>query len=475
MAQIIGGYTLEEKVIGEGADSFVYKGVDNTGQERAIKVLKSSLYETEEGKVKIDNYTKFATHPFPAELKNHPFLSFPESHGFTKLKIGEETVDRFYLVYALMENDLARIRSTKRLNPKKELLSVEDIQKKVENNKWVKFCYQTIMNLAEAIGALHTIEIEGKPLYHRDVRLENILEKDGDIKLADLDFEVINPVTTMTTSGVPSYISSLGAEFFIRTKQGPWMDIFGWGKVAYEILTGREYVSDVKLIHELNTYVSEDVSKIIHWALSKSEVTELNIKALREELKRAINTGKVKIGKKGNEKECPPYFEVVSREKKIGYWVKDPLERLEALKSEEPSLKMLEGVEGLWKGYSPHPQTADPTEMKNKCKEVLQEQGFGDLIDKVGLGINKLEQDNQGIREANKTKEEEIRGIVEKKEAFIKGNQVVLNTNLKKLKEQEEEKAKYLALEKKRKDLFKSITGEEIKEEIVYIMLTEKK
>uniref|UniRef100_A0A0E0MKB3 Protein kinase domain-containing protein n=1 Tax=Oryza punctata TaxID=4537 RepID=A0A0E0MKB3_ORYPU len=204
-----------DQIIGKGGASEVYKGCCDDGKEVAVKVLKSSDKVIEElvsemeivSSVRHDNAM--------------PLTGFCLDDG------GE-----LMLVYDYMARG-----------------SLEEILHGEKEGKYMfgwPERFKVAAGVARALVYLHGGDGNGRPVIHRDVKSSNILvSEDFQPKLCDFGLalwaaEAASPVTGDDIAGTFGY---LAPEYFMHGKVSDKIDVYAFGVVLLELVSGRKPVS----------------------------------------------------------------------------------------------------------------------------------------------------------------------------------------------------------------------------------------
>ncbi len=247
----LGEYTILD-LLGRGAMSTVYLGVDTTGHEVAIKIF------TEGAGMSTTLLERFRREAEAAKkLRRHPNI-------LTVYATGKEGPYH----YIVMES----IRRSKTLEVAVETtaMSVEEI-------------VRNIIKIARALHYAHA-----RRIVHRDVKPTNIMiDEFGEPHLADFGVAALTDWPSVTASGAltgtPLYMAP---EQAATEKPTPASDIYSLGVVLYEALTGvlpyePQHVSSVKdvlraVIHEkprrprlYRKEITPDLEAVILKALEK--------------------------------------------------------------------------------------------------------------------------------------------------------------------------------------------------------------
>ncbi|KAL4559132.1 hypothetical protein LXL04_031266 [Taraxacum kok-saghyz] len=200
-----------ENIIGKGGNSQVYRGCLPDGRELAVKILKTSDDVLKEFISEIEIITA---------LHHQNIISL---FGFCF----EDT--KLLLVYDLLSRG-----------------SLEDNlhgNKKSEEFRWNER-YKVAVGVAEALVYLHSKN--EKPVIHRDVKSSNILLSD-DFEPQLSDFGLAKWATPtglhITCTDVAGTFGYLAPEYFMHGKVTEKIDVYAFGVVLLELLTGRKPIS----------------------------------------------------------------------------------------------------------------------------------------------------------------------------------------------------------------------------------------
>ena len=107
------------------------------------------------------------------------------------------------------------------------------LKEKLKNMKKIgkKFKISIICELVRAVYYVHSENI-----IHRDIKLDNILLRNGVLKLTDFGLSVVNSGNAITSCGTPL---NMAPEMFSSEKYDKNVDIWSLGCVAYEILKNK--------------------------------------------------------------------------------------------------------------------------------------------------------------------------------------------------------------------------------------------
>ncbi len=243
--QKIGAYQIEEKELGSGQHSVVYKAwVPNSSRPVALKVL--------------THYTPEILEKFQAETQLTKSLNVSNVRRI--YDIGRTPDGKIYVAMEYVDNSL------------KELV---DWKKRRKQTFTPEKAVELLMPIAQVLDAVHQ-----KGWVHLDVKPENILlYKEGRTVLGD--FGIARRKGETTSDGTPRYMSPEQASG--KHPVGPWSDIYSLGVILYEMLTGQPpFTADSQLVlvkqhlerkpaspRQFNRTISRDVANVVLKALEK--------------------------------------------------------------------------------------------------------------------------------------------------------------------------------------------------------------
>ncbi|EAY82471.1 hypothetical protein OsI_37688 [Oryza sativa Indica Group] len=222
-----------DRIIGKGGASEVYKGCCDDGKEVAVKVLKSSDKVMEElvSEMEIVSSVRHGN--------AMPLTGFCLDGGGGAAKI--------MLVYDYMARG-----------------SLEEILHGEKEGKdlfgWPER-FKVAAGVARALVYLHGGDGDGRPVIHRDVKSSNILvSEDFQPKLCDFGLalwaaEAASPVTGDDVAGTFGFVAAaasshlleefkyLAPEYFMHGKVSDKIDVYAFGVVLLELVSGRKPVS----------------------------------------------------------------------------------------------------------------------------------------------------------------------------------------------------------------------------------------
>jgi len=249
IGQTISHYKILEK-IGEGGMGIVYKAEDTQLQRLvALKFLPPHISGNPEEK------TRFLHEARSASALNHP--------NVTTIHAIEESPEGTFLVMEYVEGKTF-----------KQIIEIESLSLKKILEIGIQVC--------EGLNAAHKKEI-----VHRDIKADNIMvTKEGQVKIMDFGLAKLRGASRLTkvgtTLGTAAYMSpeqAQGEEIDQRS------DIFSFGVVLYELLTGQlpfKGEHQASLIYSIlneepqpvarfNNKVSADLERIVFKALAKDK------------------------------------------------------------------------------------------------------------------------------------------------------------------------------------------------------------
>ncbi|KAK2659414.1 hypothetical protein Ddye_005947 [Dipteronia dyeriana] len=229
---------LAEKLIGKGGSSRVYKGCLPDGKELAVKILKQSEDVLKEFVLEIEIVTT---------LHHKNIISL--------------------LGFCFEDNNLLLVY---------DFLSRGSLEENLHgNNKdplafgWNER-YKVAVGVGEALDYLHTGSAQ--PVIHRDVKSSNILLSDDfEPQLSDFGLAKWASISSshITCTDVAGTFGYLAPEYFMYGKVNDKIDVYAFGVVLLELLSGRKPIS--------NEYPKGQES-LVMWAtpiLNSGKVTQL--------------------------------------------------------------------------------------------------------------------------------------------------------------------------------------------------------
>ncbi|XP_061958203.1 protein kinase STUNTED-like isoform X1 [Populus nigra] len=201
-----------ENLIGKGGCSSVYKGILPDGKPVAVKVQKSSQKAMKDFALEVEIISSL----------NHKHIT-PLVDACIK------DADLIYVYDFLSKGSLEENLHGK--SKDKSPLSWE-------------LRFDIAVKIAEALNYLHN-ECS-RPVIHRDVKSSNILLSDGfEPQLSDFGLAIWGPATTsfVTLGDVVGTFGYLAPEFFMYGKVSDKIDVYAFGVVLLELLSGRKPIS----------------------------------------------------------------------------------------------------------------------------------------------------------------------------------------------------------------------------------------
>ncbi|GFP92432.1 receptor-like cytosolic serine/threonine-protein kinase rbk1 [Phtheirospermum japonicum] len=201
-----------ENLIGKGGSSQVYRGCLRGGKELAVKILKPS-----------EDVLKH----FVSEIEIITSLHHKNIINLVGFCFEE---DKLLLVYNLLSRG-----------------SLEDNlhgAERSENSFGWEERYKVALGVAEALDHLHNSD---EPIIHRDVKSSNILLSDNfEPQLSDFGLATWASSCShhMGTSDVAGTFGYLAPEYFMHGKLNEKLDVYAFGVVLLELLSGRKPIYD---------------------------------------------------------------------------------------------------------------------------------------------------------------------------------------------------------------------------------------
>ncbi|CAL4938480.1 unnamed protein product [Urochloa decumbens] len=200
-----------ENLIGNGGNSRVYRGSLACGEQVAIKLSKASAEASKDFLREVDIITKLQHSrivPLIGVCVEGPSLISVYS----------------YLPRGSLEDNLHGVRS-------KPAMSWENR-------------YKAALGIAEALSYVHSGG--ARPVIHRDVKSSNILlTEEFEPQLSDFGLAIWAPTnpTSVTHSDVVGTFGYLAPEYFMYGKVTDKVDVYAFGVVLLELLSGRKPIS----------------------------------------------------------------------------------------------------------------------------------------------------------------------------------------------------------------------------------------
>ncbi|XP_062202940.1 protein kinase STUNTED-like [Phragmites australis] len=212
LAKITDGFS-PERIVGKGSAGRVYRGCTEDGKELAVKVLKSSDEVMDEFVSEID------------------ILSSVEHKNVMSL-VG----------FCLDDSKLMLVYDYMRRGSMEEKLHGETQGKGVYG--WPER-FKVAVGVARALEYLHG-DSDHRPVIHRDVKSSNILVADDfEPKLCDFGLAMwaADAASQVTGADVAGTFGYLAPEYFMHGKVSDNIDVYAFGVVLLELISGRKPVS----------------------------------------------------------------------------------------------------------------------------------------------------------------------------------------------------------------------------------------
>uniref|UniRef100_A0A1J3JQ44 Putative receptor-like serine/threonine-protein kinase n=2 Tax=Noccaea caerulescens TaxID=107243 RepID=A0A1J3JQ44_NOCCA len=205
----------QENLIGKGGCNEVYRGILEDGKGIAVKILKSS--------------TKKAMTDFVHEIDIISSLS-------------HQNISRL-LGVCVQDNDLISVYNLSSKGSLEETLHGKQKHKHVLS--WEER-FKIAIGMAEALDYLHNRC--SKPVIHRDVKTSNVLLSDElEPQLSDFGLSMWAPTTSSRYSiiqgDVVGTFGYLAPEYFMYGKVSEKVDVYAFGVVLLELISGRHPIS----------------------------------------------------------------------------------------------------------------------------------------------------------------------------------------------------------------------------------------
>ncbi|XP_020691430.1 serine/threonine-protein kinase RIPK [Dendrobium catenatum] len=205
-------YFSPENLIGKGGNSRVFKGSLSDGQQVAIKLSKLSEESSRDFLLEVDIVTRL-------------------QHDRVVPLIGICVEDDNLLsVYSYF----SRGNLEENLHDKRAKAALD----------WDRR-FKVAVGIAEALSYLHDGYL--RPIIHRDVKSSNILLSDDyNPQLSDFGLAIWAPTNApyLTHSDVVGTFGYLAPEYFMHGKVSTKVDVYAFGVVLLELLTGRRPIND---------------------------------------------------------------------------------------------------------------------------------------------------------------------------------------------------------------------------------------
>lgn len=205
-------YFSQENLIGKGGNSKVYIGCLPNGHQVAIKVSKFSEKSSRDFLLEVDIITR---------LQHKRVVSLI---GICIENNNPISVYSFFSRGSLEEN----------LHGKRAKSPLD----------W-NMRFKVAIGVAEALNYLHNVC--SRPVIHRDVKSSNILLSDEcNPKLSDFGLAIWGPTTSpcLTHGDVVGTFGYIAPEYFMYGKVSIKIDVYAFGVVLLELLTGRKPIND---------------------------------------------------------------------------------------------------------------------------------------------------------------------------------------------------------------------------------------
>ncbi|XP_002442921.1 probable receptor-like serine/threonine-protein kinase At5g57670 [Sorghum bicolor] len=224
LAKITNGFS-PDRLVGKGGAGRVYRGCTEGGKELAVKVLKAS-----EDVVK----------DFMSEIEILSSVEHENAMSLVGFCLDGGGKDRLMLVYDYMPRG-----------------SLEEVLhghggEKQGNNGGVAVAlgwperYRVAAGVARALEYLHGEGDGRRPMIHRDIKSSNILVA-GDFEPKLCDFGIAmwadDAAAQVTGDDVAGTFGYLAPEYFMHGKVSEKMDVYAFGVVLLELISGRKPVS----------------------------------------------------------------------------------------------------------------------------------------------------------------------------------------------------------------------------------------
>ncbi|CAH8380049.1 unnamed protein product [Eruca vesicaria subsp. sativa] len=204
----------QENLIGKGGCNEVYRGVLKDGKRIAVKILKSS--------------SKEAMTNFVHEID---IISSLSHQNISKL-----------LGVCIQDNNLISVYNLSSKGSLEETLHGKQKEKHVLS--WEER-FNIAIGLAEALDYLHNQC--SKPVIHRDVKTSNVLLSDElQPQLTDFGLSMWGPTTSSRYSIQGDVVGTFGylaPEYFMYGKVSDKVDVYAFGVVLLELISGRDPIS----------------------------------------------------------------------------------------------------------------------------------------------------------------------------------------------------------------------------------------
>ncbi|MCO5562705.1 hypothetical protein L7F22_016335 [Adiantum nelumboides] len=237
LEEATGRFNITNK-LGEGGFGIVYKGILSNGEQVAIKKLSLG---SQQGKQEFLNEVNLIT---SVQHKNLIRLLGCCVEGPERILVYEYLPNRS-LDYVLSEgNDNGMLNWSTR--------------------------YSIIVGMAKGLAYLH--EESHIRIIHRDIKASNIL-LDDQLNPVIADFglaRLVKDDATHINTGVAGTLGYLAPEYALRGALSEKVDVFSFGLVSLEIITGKQNVHNMLLAWVWEQYQHEQVLDLVDWRLGNA-------------------------------------------------------------------------------------------------------------------------------------------------------------------------------------------------------------
>lgn len=202
-----------ENIIGKGGSSKVYRGILPDGKELAVKILKPSEYVVKQFVLEIEILS----------ILDHKNVISLFGYCFENCNL--------LLVYDLL--------------PRGSLEDTLHGNQRTENLFGWEDRYKVALGVAEALEHLHDASTES--IIHRDVKSSNILlSSDYEPRLSDFGLAVFSSSSSyhIDNNNVAGTFGYLAPEYFLHGKVIDKIDVYAYGVVLLELLSGRKPINN---------------------------------------------------------------------------------------------------------------------------------------------------------------------------------------------------------------------------------------
>ncbi|KAJ0973192.1 hypothetical protein J5N97_021151 [Dioscorea zingiberensis] len=241
-----------EKLVGKGGSSMVYKGRLSDGRELAVKILKPSEDALKEFTSEIEIITSL-NHKNIISLLGFCFEN-------NNLILVYDLLSRGSLEECLHGMPICCLPTS--LSPSLPLShSMQQNSGEQENKIGLKWNdrYKIAVGIAEALDYIHGGD-KVQPVIHRDVKSSNILLScDFEPQLSDFGLAkwATASISSTACSDVAGTFGYLAPEYFMYGKVTEKIDVYAFGVVLLELLSGRK---------PINTGCSKGQESLVMWA-----------------------------------------------------------------------------------------------------------------------------------------------------------------------------------------------------------------